>query len=64
MISIIQARKLTGTYLKDQTDEQIQDLLNQVYGLAEVVIDQVILQGSNKNPGVIDPDVRKEENGN
>lgn len=63
MISISTARKLTGSYLKNQTDEQVQNLLNQVYGLAEIAVDQAILLGSNKTRGVIDlPDV-KEHNG-
>lgn len=64
MISILAARKLTGSYLKDQTDKQIQNLLNQIYGLAEVVVDHAILQGSNKTRGVIDLEKRKEQNGN
>lgn len=64
MISISAARKLTGIYLKNQTDEQVQSLLNQLYGLADLVTDQALVQGSNKNPEVIDPSVIKEQNGN
>ena len=63
MISISAARKLTGSYLKKQTDEQVQDLLNQVYGLAEIAVDQVITPGSNQKPRVIDLPERKEHNG-
>ena len=63
MISILAARKLTGSYLRNQTDEQVQDLLNQIYGLAEIVVDQAILLGSNKKRGVIDLEKRKEQNG-
>lgn len=63
MISISAARKLTGTYLKNRTDEQVQDLLNQIYGLAEIAVDRAILLGSNKTRRVIDlPDI-KEHNG-
>ncbi|MBU1067810.1 hypothetical protein KKE60_08490 [Patescibacteria group bacterium] len=63
MISILQARKLTGSYLKYQTDEQIQNLINQVYGLAEIAVEEAILHGSNKTRGVIELDKRKEQNG-
>lgn len=64
MISISSAKKLTGTYLRNYTDEEVQDLLNQMYGLAEIAVDKVILQGSNKTHGVIDLEKRKEHNGN
>lgn len=63
MISISTARKLTGSYLKNQTDEQVQDLLNQIYGLAEIAVDRAISLGSNKTRGVIDLPTRKEHNG-
>lgn len=63
MISILAARKLTGTYLKNQTNEQVQNLLNQLYGLGEIAVDYVFLQGSNKTRGVIDLEKRKEQNG-
>lgn len=52
-----------GTYLKMYTDEQVQILLNQLYGLADLIVDQTLAPGSNKSPGVIDPDTRKEQNG-
>lgn len=64
MISILAARKLTGSYLKNQTDEQIQILLNQMYEIAEITIDQVIAPGSNETHGVIELGKRKEQNGN
>lgn len=64
MISISAARKLTGSYLKNQTDEQIQNLLNQLYGLADLVTDQVLTPGSNENPAVIDSSIREGQNGN
>ncbi len=63
MITIKQARKLTGNYLKTLNDGQVQDLLNQVYGLAEIAVDQAILLGSNKTRGVIELGKRKEQNG-
>lgn len=64
MISISRARKILGISWKGKSNEEVQDLLNQLYGLAEIVADRAILLGSNKSPEVIDPDIRKEQNGN
>lgn len=61
-MTINQARKLTGSYLKNLSDEQVQDLLNQVYGLAEIVADLGILRGSNKSNGVIDSSNKGKQN--
>lgn len=63
MVTVKQARKKTGNYLKTLNDEQVQNLLNQMYGLAEISVDQSILRGSNKTREVIELDVRKEQNG-
>lgn len=64
MISTSAARKLTSAYFKNQTDEQVQDLLDQLYGLADLVTDQILSPDSNENPEVIDPSIRKGQNGN
>ena len=63
MITIFQARKLTGIYLKNQTDDQVQLLLNQLYGIVGVAVDQSILSGSNKKREVIELPTEKAENG-
>lgn len=63
-MTINTARKLLGTYASTMTDEQVQALLSQLYGLADLITDQVLTAGSNVNSGVIDPNIRKEENGN
>lgn len=64
MISTSRAKKILGKEWKNGTDQEVQDLLNQLYGLADLVTDQVLLPGSNENPTVIDLNIRKEHNGN
>ena len=63
-MTILYARKILGTGSKNLSDEQMQDLLNQVYALAEIAVEQAILRGSNETHGVIDLDKRKGQNGN
>lgn len=54
-MTILHAKKLLGKYGNTITDDDIQQLLDQLYGLAEIITDQVKANGSNKQLGVIDP---------
>lgn len=63
-MTILHARKVLGEGSKNLSDEQMQDLLNQVYALAEIAVEQAILRGSNETHRVIDLDKRKGQNGN
>lgn len=60
-ITINRARKLLGKEYKKHNDKQIQQIIDQLYGLAELVNDKVFL-GSNKLPKVIDPLTPKDQN--
>ncbi|HRN70523.1 MAG TPA: hypothetical protein PLS49_05035 [Candidatus Woesebacteria bacterium] len=61
-MKIITARKhLPKSYLK-LSDEQIEQLLNQLELFAEILLDE-IENGSKKQLGVIDSFERKEQNG-
>lgn len=60
-ITINRARKLLGKEYKKHNDKQIQQIIDQLYGLAEVVSDKVFI-GSNKLPKVIDPPFSKDQN--
>lgn len=54
-MTILQVRKILGKKYDKYSDEELTVLLNQLYGLAEIVLAQAIsLSGSNKQLKVID----------
>lgn len=63
MFSVQQCRKILGKKAKSMSDDQIKNLLNQMYGLAEVIVDIANEVGSNEKPKVIEPSQNKIHNG-
>ena len=61
-MTIIYARKLLGSTSRSMSDPQVQDLLNQFYGLAEIIAG--IVNGSKNINRGIEPNPRKADNGN
>lgn len=62
-ISLSQARKILGKEARSLTDPELEDLLNQMYGAAELAVQVVYLRGSNKEQKVIDSSAQEVENG-
>ena len=53
-MTVKQARKILGKEFKEKSDQEIKDLIDQLYMLAEIAADSVIKSGSNSQQGVID----------
>lgn len=52
-MTVTQARKILGKEALRKSDEDIQKVLNQFYGLAEIVANTIIERGSkNKSKGI------------
>jgi hypothetical protein len=62
-LSITSARKIIGKEAKSLTDPDVQLLLDQFYGLAEIISNMVSVNGSNNDKRVIDSDLGKGQNG-
>ncbi len=60
-MTINRARQLLGSEHKSMSDPQVQDLLNQFYGLAEIIAGMV--DGSKSVNRGIESTQRKEHNG-
>ncbi len=60
-VSIVKARKLIGKTYKKMSDPEVQDLVNQFYGLAEIIAS--VVSGSNRPHMGVEPPMDKEENG-
>lgn len=63
MVSLSQARKLLGDSSKKMSDPEVQKLLDQLYGLAEIISEAVSIKGSNKQLGVIDSHLEEVQDG-
>lgn len=48
MITVKQARRILGKEVVDLSDDDIQQMLNQLYALAEIVLSAENKAGSNK----------------
>lgn len=64
MVSLDHARKILGKRAEPLSDSELQNLLENLYILAEVMIDVVEESGSKKQRGVIDSIGRDHDNGN
>lgn len=63
MISTSRARQILGNSYKSLTDLQVEQLVKDLYVLADIVTDQVKANVSNKQLGVIDSALPEVNNG-
>jgi len=61
-VSVTKARKILGKNTRSMSDPEVQDLINQFYGLAEIIA-EMVTSGSNMSTMGIEANRRKEENG-
>ena len=61
-VSIPQARKILGKFGKPYTDDHVTRVLNQFYGLAEVIAEIITARGSNEQAVAVDSDSGKGKN--
>lgn len=57
------ARKILGKQANSMSDPEVQSLVNQLYGLAEIIASMVSTSGSNKQQKVIDSPKERAQNG-